>query len=369
MFPDMDENVDILGIGYCGLDTLCVLPRIPLDDKVRASRTLVQGGGPAATAVVAAARLGLKTAFAGVLGDDARGDAILKEFAREGVDTSAIRRREGAESAAAFCWVEEPTGRRSIAWTHGTAAALDPDEIDPTLIRRARALHCDGHQTAAAIRAAQIAREAGIPVFLDAGTVVPRIDELIALCTVVIASEVFARTFTGLADPEVAARRLAEAGPEWTGVTMGAAGSIGFDGERMHRVAATPAEVEDTTGAGDVYHERVRRAISGAEPSGQRHSRLHALRIGRRRAQVPPFRRPHRHSESRPGRRGLGDGSWRGLVLRQPSIDEQGGAGRLGYRDRIRFAQFGWRGVGVQTSVCRTRRCDKTPGGVGQTEV
>ena len=78
----MQPSIDILGIGYCGLDTLCLLPRIPLDDKVQISRTLVQGGGPAATATVAAARMGLDTAFLGVVGDDARGEGGLAKMQR-----------------------------------------------------------------------------------------------------------------------------------------------------------------------------------------------------------------------------------------------------------------------------------------------
>jgi len=199
----MRKTIDLLGIGYCGLDTLCLVPRIPIDDKVQISRSLTQGGGPAATATVAAARLGLTGAFFGVVGDDARGDAILQAFADETVCTDHIRRRPQAESAAAFCWIEETTGKRSIAWTHGTAAALCADDVSPDLVHSARALHLDGHQTHAAIRAAEIAHAAGIPVFLDAGTIVPGIENIIALCTVVIASEAFAGAFTGLTDAAI----------------------------------------------------------------------------------------------------------------------------------------------------------------------
>ena len=250
----VNDNVDILGIGYCGLDTLCLLPRIPLDDKVQISRTLVQGGGPAATATVAAARLGLDTAFLGVVGDDTRAEAVLQAFAKEGVDTQHVARRDGAESAAAFCWIDETTGKRSIAWSHGTAPALAADEVPAGLVRSTRALHFDGHQTAAAIRSAEIAKEENIPVFLDAGTIVPDIEELLSLCTVVIASQAFAKRFTGIDDPEEALRHLHGLGPQWTGITQGPAGSLGFDGERIVFEGQFPVEVVDTTGAGDVYH-------------------------------------------------------------------------------------------------------------------
>ncbi|MBT3374596.1 MAG: hypothetical protein HN742_21940 [Lentisphaerae bacterium] len=248
------KTIDLLGIGYCGWDTLCLVPCIPIDDKVQISRTLTQGGGPAATATVTAARLGLDGAFLGVVGDDTRSDAILQAFTDEGVCIDHIRRRSRAESAAAFCWIEEPTGKRSIAWTHGTAAQLGAEDVTPELVCSARALHLDGHQTQAAIHAAEIAQKNDIPVFLDAGTIVPGIGDVIALCTVVIASEAFAQTFTGLTDIEAAARHIRTLGPSWTGVTAGPAGSLGFDGQRVVHEGQYPVDVVDTTGAGDVYH-------------------------------------------------------------------------------------------------------------------
>ncbi|AHF92708.1 carbohydrate kinase [Opitutaceae bacterium TAV5] len=245
---------DILGIGYCGWDMLCVVPRIPVDDKVEIREYTAQGGGPAATAIVAAARLGLRTAFMGVTGDDVEGQRIRDEFAHEKVDTRTLVRRGGVRSAVGFSWIDAGSGRRSIAWSHGTAAPLEPNEIDEGLIGSARALHCDGHQTRATIRAAEIARERGIPVLLDAGTLVNGIEKLMRLCTVIIASEIFAKKFTGLDDPKEAIRKLHAIAPVWTGITLGPGGCIGFDGTRLHRVPAYPVAVVDTTGAGDVFH-------------------------------------------------------------------------------------------------------------------
>jgi len=250
----MDKPIDILGLGFCGLDTLCLVPSIPLDSKVEISHMLIQGGGPAATATVTASRLGLRTAFAGVTGDDDRGTAILREFDREGVNTDGVLRRSGCTSPAAFCWVEETNGSRSIAWTHGDVDPLGPDELRPDMVLSAKALQLDGHQTDAAIRSADLANAAGMLVFLDAGTLVPRIGELISRCTVVIASLDFAQRFTGSSDPEAALRALRRLGPAWTGVTMGAEGSVGFDGSDVLHQGIFPVPVVDTTGAGDVYH-------------------------------------------------------------------------------------------------------------------
>lgn len=257
-------SATIVGLGYCGWDILSVLPRIPIDDKVKIIESMEQGGGPSATAIYAAAKLGSDCAFAGAVGDDAQGDKIIEAFRGVGVDTSAIVRRRGAASPTAYCWIEQTTGHRSIAWTSGAVTPLSPDELDYDLIASAAILHLDGHQTDAAIAAARFARDHGVTVSIDAGTVVPRIDELLALCDIVIMSEKFARAHAGAEDdPAQGARRLFRPGvTRFCGVTLGSRGSVGFDGERDYFQRTFPVKVVDTTGAGDTYHGSFCNALS-----------------------------------------------------------------------------------------------------------
>jgi ribokinase len=250
----MKTTKTITGLGYCGMDYLCLVPEIPLDDKVQASETLEQGGGPAATATYAAAKLGARTMFAGVVGDDSRGQSILEGLAREGVDTSAMKVRLDAASPVAFCWIQESTGKRSIAWSHGSVKPLLPEELNMALVRDSALLLLDGHQTAAAIRAAKLARETGTVVLLDAGTLVDGIDELLALSDIIIASEKFSLRYTGESDPEAGARKLFGDNTRFAAVTAGVRGSYGFDGGKSYFQDIFPVQVVDTTGAGDVFH-------------------------------------------------------------------------------------------------------------------
>ena len=251
----MSTHAQITGIGYCGMDYLCIVPHIPLDDKVEIVDSLIQGGGPAVTAIVAAARLGAQTAFCGTVGDDERGAQILNGLAAEDIDTRGVKIRKKAASPAGFCWIDKKTGKRSIAWTRGSARALAPREIDRAVIKNSSVLHLDGHQTQAAIAAAKYARKHGVAVSIDAGTIVPGIDELLALADIVIASEKFALRYTGATSPEAATKKLFTAGCRFAGVTLGKAGSLGFDGTNRFRCPPFDAgNVVDTTGAGDVYH-------------------------------------------------------------------------------------------------------------------
>ncbi|WP_052362347.1 carbohydrate kinase family protein [Geminisphaera colitermitum] len=258
------RRMDLVGVGYCSWDYVCVVPEIPIDGKIQITDSLEQGGGPSATAIVAAQRLGARTAFVGTVGDDDSGRKILREFQAEGVDVAAVVTRQNAKSAVSYCWAARESGQRSIAWMHSTAKPLSVTEVDEVLICSARVLHLDGHQTGAAIHAARVARAAGVTVCLDAGTLVPEIDSILENVDIVIASETFAEKYTGEASEEKQLRALMRHGARWAVVTSGSKGSVGFDGKNWVRMPAFRVEAIDTTGAGDVYHGAfLRRYLDG----------------------------------------------------------------------------------------------------------
>lgn len=250
----MSATLAITGLGFCGMDYLCLVPHIPLDDKVEILQSVVQGGGPSVNAIATAARLGAATAFIGCVGNDQRGRNIVAGLVAEGVDVRGMRMREGAESAAGFCWIEKQNGKRSIAWTRGTARPLSADEVAPNLIRTSKVLHLDGHQTEAAVAVAKLARQHGVTVSLDAGTLVPGIEQLLELSDIIIASEKFAHGYTGQSNREAAAQKLFVPRCKLSAVTMGGEGSIGFDGREFFRCPAFKVTAVDTTAAGDVFH-------------------------------------------------------------------------------------------------------------------
>lgn len=247
-------GIDFVGLGFCSNDYLALLPEIPIDNKVQMIRHLVQGGGPAATATVAAARLGLSTAFVGMVGDDEPGKWILRDFEAENVSTADMVIRRGHTSAIAYCWIDAPTGRRSVAWTRGTLPELVADEVNLELVRQARILHLDGHNPVAALAAAKEARRCQIPVMLDAGTLRDGVRELLPYVTILIASELFARQYSGEENLEKALFKLGEIGAEVTGITMGGRGSIALNDKEVLHCPAYKIDAVDTTGAGDVYH-------------------------------------------------------------------------------------------------------------------
>ena len=256
MVASQMKDFDYISLGFCSNDHLAVVPFIPHDTKVRIATHAIMGGGPAGNAAAGAALLGMRTAFVGTVGDDPDGRQILADFARQGVDTLMVKVRPGATSAIAYLWIEEKTGARSCAWTREGLDELSAGEIDAGAIARAKVLHLDGHNAAGAIAAAKVAREAGVVVNYDAGTIRDGMDELLPLADILVFSEECLLKKTGLANTEEAVREMwAKFHPAVCGATMGVRGSMCYDGRDFVKCPAFPVEkVVDTTGCGDLFH-------------------------------------------------------------------------------------------------------------------
>lgn len=249
------NRVDFVGLGFCSNDDICLLPEIPIDHKVQIIEHIIQGGGPGGTATVAAAKLGLSAAFISAVGDDAAGDRMIADFEADGVSTVGIVRRKDSMSPLAYCWIDAPTGKRSVAWTRGTLKELLPSEVDMNLVRSAKILHLDGHNTEAAIAAAAEAKKAGVIVNFDAGTIRPGVEKIIENTDIFFTSEYFARAWTKEDDLEKALVKLLDEGAKVTGITVGEKGSMAWiDGKIVRCPSFDVGRIVDTTGAGDTFH-------------------------------------------------------------------------------------------------------------------
>ncbi|MFH1091663.1 MAG: PfkB family carbohydrate kinase [Pseudomonadota bacterium] len=245
----------VVGLGQASLDFLGIVPRYPPEDaKCELLELKVQGGGPAATAIVTLSRLGVQTAFIGAVGDDEFGPLIRQGLIEEGVDVSRLITAPGGTSQLAFIAVEPSRQTRTIFWHAGMGTGMSPEKLDLDFIRRARLIHLDGLKLEASLMAARTGRDHDIPVVFDAGTLRQGYLELVRLTHYLICSERFFRAFYEGPDIKAGLKKLRALGPTQAVVTMGREGSHGFDGKIHHHQPACQVLVLDTTGAGDVYH-------------------------------------------------------------------------------------------------------------------
>jgi sulfofructose kinase len=252
------QSVDIVGLGLATVDIMTLVPRLPDHDEVfPARRILLEGGGPVATALVAAARLGATTAYLGPLAPTTWGDLTRTGLEREGVDTRHAPTRSTGEQTVAVILVDQASGQRSILYDRGDLSDLTPAEVPAELIASARALHLDGTHLEAACHAAQIARQAGVLVSFDggAGELWTGTERLLPLVDLLVVARRFAELRTGQADPLSAGPALLETyRPRQVVITDGARGCWHWDAAQHLYQPAFPIDVVDTTGAGDVFH-------------------------------------------------------------------------------------------------------------------
>lgn len=246
----------IVGIGACVFDTLYNIPTYPKEDtKMRATASKSAGGGPAATGLVAAQKLGEHTAYIGVLSSDSGGIFLKGDFEKYGVDTSLIEIKDGYRSFASVLWLTADTAARTCVFDKGNLPALVLNDAQKEAIKKAEILMVDGNEMDAAVEAAKLARENGTKVLYDCGGLYEGVERLLAHTDIMIPSEEFSMGHTGADTAEEAAKILFEKySPRVVVITQGKKGGIIYDGKEIKSYPAFTVNAVDTNGSGDVFH-------------------------------------------------------------------------------------------------------------------
>jgi sugar/nucleoside kinase (ribokinase family) len=245
----------VVGLGECALDHVGILAdglpeftgKVPLVDYQQ------KPGGQVATTLSGVARLGLRAGFVGAVGDDDAGRRVLEPLEARGIDVSHVKRVPGAPTQLAMILIDRRSGERTLVWYRDPKLQLGAVDVDPGFVTSARSLHLDTGHLAAAVTAARCAREAGIPVVLDADARVPGVDALLPYVDFPIVSRSFAEEPSGDVSVSAALEALVRGGARMAVVTLGESGAVARVGERVIRSPGFAVEARDTTGAGDAF--------------------------------------------------------------------------------------------------------------------
>ncbi len=255
---------DLLVVGDCNPDLLLcggdVVPEFGQREKLVETGALVIGGS-AAIAACGAARLGLRTAFVGVVGDDLLGRFMLDALAARGVDVSGCVTDPALATGITVALVRGDD--RAILTAPGAIPALTADQVDAGLLRSARHLHIASYHLLDGLRPGlpglvAAAHAARVTVSLD-----PQGDP-------------------GGGDPAALARLAHEvdvlfvneqedAGLDTRGcplvvVKRGANGALARWATGVVEQAAIPVRAVDATGAGDSFDAGFLSAWLGGQP-------------------------------------------------------------------------------------------------------
>lgn len=253
----------LLMCGLAVLDFVFRLDRLPdAPVKHRAHDAEIVGGGGAANAAVAVARLGGDAVLASRVADDVIADLILADLRREGVDTGLVDRAAGGKSSYSSIYVDAE-GERQIVNFRGTGLRDAPARLEGA--GAIDAVLTDNRLPLVSEPALRLARARGIPGVVDGEDTID-LPALKAASHIAFSAQGVA-ALTGEADI-VAALKSADAMLSgWVCVTDGGNGVYIRDGRTVERVPAFSVEVKDTLAAGDVWHGAF--ALRLAEGAGE----------------------------------------------------------------------------------------------------
>lgn len=247
----MTQTAPLVFAGVAALDTIALVIQMPGPDERIAAEAMTQaGGGPAATAAVAASRLGIPAAFVGAVGDDEEGDRILAGLVREGVDISGVLRAPGARSAASIGLVNRGRGTRALVNRPGPPLRIPPSGRAADLLAGADWVHVDQAGWEAVAPRWQTSR---FRMSVDAGNPIAGFSpDGVDLYVPTIAA--LGARYGDHPAADLLEAALAE-GARCVVATLGEQGSIGArTGTGPVAVAALAVDVVSTLGAGDVFH-------------------------------------------------------------------------------------------------------------------
>lgn len=247
---------DVVGVGANSVDYVNRIPSYPSPNgsfsKMRIQEQAICCGGQTATALSTCVSLGLTARYVGATGTDENGKRIRAEMTARGIDMSEAVIRDGPNQFALII-VDEQTGERIVLWDRDERLKLRTRELAPEVIGSARLVHVDDVDENAAIVAAKLGRELGLPVTSDIDRLTPRTTELVEALSYPIFAEHVPRELTGIAEPEAALRRLQRPDHAALVVTLGSRGCIALVDNRVVHSPGFSVRSVDTTGAGDVF--------------------------------------------------------------------------------------------------------------------
>jgi ribokinase len=253
---------EITVVGSINMDLVVRVAHLPLPgETVLGQDYQAIPGGKGANQAVAAARLGANVAMIGCVGDDVFGRLLQDNLRREKVDLVGVQVVPEASSGVAMITVDD-LGRNTIVVASGANLAMTPQQvadsmesiadIDVLVLQLESPMDC-------VLEAARIARARGAKVVLNPAPARPLPVEIYPYIDVLIPNESETSLLTGLpvygiGQAEAAAQALVRAGARSVVLTLGERGALVVDeGCPAIRLPAFPAQVVDTTAAGDAF--------------------------------------------------------------------------------------------------------------------
>ncbi|MBI1879403.1 MAG: sugar kinase [Chloroflexi bacterium] len=256
------KDFDVIVVGELNADLILtgdVVPAFGQAEKLVDDATLTLGSSSAIFAC-GAARLGLRVAFIGKIGDDEFGRFVKDQLEERGVDTSGVVVDRQVKTGLSV--ILSRGNDRAILTHLGSIAALRYEEVNPALLAQARHLHLGSYFLLDALlpnipRLFDEAHAQGLTVSLDTNYDPSEqwnggLREILARADIFLPNAAELRAIAGLDDLDSALAVIAHQTP-LVAVKLGPEGALARRGTETAQAESLAVAVVDTTGAGDSF--------------------------------------------------------------------------------------------------------------------
>lgn len=245
----------IICVGHAALDRVYRVASLPRGaGKIRAIEHIESGGGIAANAAAAIAKLGGKVELWSRVGDDDSGRLIRNGLKSAGVDVRYVQTFEEGRSSNAVVIVDD-AGERLVVGARDVNMPNGTSWLPVERVQGASLVLADLRWVEAVRVVFERARRAGVPTMLDADLGGREsLNEILTLTDYAIFSHAALDEFLPGMDRRQQLDRIMLMGPRHAGVTLGQEGYLWRDTFGGGAAPGFEVPVADTTGAGDAFH-------------------------------------------------------------------------------------------------------------------
>jgi len=245
----------IICVGHAALDRIYRIEAFPPEPtKVRALEHVESGGGMAANAAVAIARLGGKAELWSRTGDDNAGNAIRAGLKAERVDVRCVQGFDGVRSSTSAIIVDGK-GERLIVGQRDASMPSGTSWLPLERVKEADAVLGDVRWLEGLRAVFGRARKEKVPTILDVDLGAREaLSGVLKLADYAIFCAPALREFVPRGTDQERLEHVLSLGPRHAGVTLGREGYLWRERGDGGHVPAASASVTDTTGAGDAFH-------------------------------------------------------------------------------------------------------------------
>lgn len=250
-----DKEFDIIGIGRNSWDKILAVDYYPKpDEKMAVNYSSNQCGGQVANTLVAASKLGLKTKYLGKFGDDANGQAVRNALFKATVDISASKIIPGVANQSAVIIVDQKHFTRNVFTQKDSKLDIHPGDFQQKDYTKGKILYLGARNVEEIKSFAKIARAKECVIAVDLDQADSAAEDLLSSISILFCPKSYLDQFVPEDSVQSKMRLLHEKHSlDLICCTMGAQGSVAYDGRHFVQREAYKINVTDTTGAGDVF--------------------------------------------------------------------------------------------------------------------